>query len=59
MKKEKEERPVAYPKPTEVDKQLKDQNEFTERQSSRHSEEMVVNIPPQQQEDRTRKDSAS
>ena len=33
-------RPLAYPKPTETDSQLKNQDEYTERQSSRNSEDL-------------------
>ena len=40
MHKEKEERPLAYPKPTETDVQLQNQDEYTERQSSRNSEDL-------------------
>ena len=40
MKREvKNERPEAYPKPTQTDQQLKNQNEFTETESSRRSED--------------------
>ncbi len=38
--KEKNDRPTAYPKPTETDVQLKNQDEYTERQSDRHSEDL-------------------
>jgi len=38
----KDERPVAYPKPTETDAQSKNQDEFTERQSASRSEDMPV-----------------
>lgn len=34
------ERPLAYPRPTETDQQLKNQNEYTERQSNRTSEDL-------------------
>ena len=45
MKKEiKNDRPEAYPKPTETDAQMKNQNEYTERQSSRHSDDMQTNV---------------
>ena len=33
-------RPIAYPKPTETDSQLKNQDEYTERQSPRNSEDL-------------------
>ena len=33
-------RPLAYPKPTETDSQLKNQDEYTERQSGRNSEDL-------------------
>jgi hypothetical protein len=36
----KDDRPVAYPKSTETDAQLKNQDEFTERQSNSRSENM-------------------
>ena len=36
----KDERPVSYPKPTETDAQLKNQDEYTERQSASRSEDM-------------------
>lgn len=39
---DKNERLEAYPKPTETDGQLKNQDEFTERQSARRSEDMPV-----------------
>lgn len=43
MSKDKESsRPEAYPKPTETDAQLKNQDEYTERQSSRNSEDLPV-----------------
>jgi len=35
-----QERPEAYPKPTETDAQMKNQDEYTERQSARRSENM-------------------
>jgi hypothetical protein len=38
--KDKNERPLAYPKPTETDVQLKNQDEYTERQSARNSEDL-------------------
>ena len=33
-------RPLAYPKPTETDLQMQNQDEYTERQSSRNSEDL-------------------
>lgn len=39
---EKNERPEAYPKPTETDAQMKNQDEYTERQSASRSEDMPV-----------------
>lgn len=36
------ERPESYPKPTETDAQLKNQDEYTERQSANRSEDMPV-----------------
>lgn len=39
---EKNERPEAYPKATETDAQLKNQDEYTERQSASRSEDMPV-----------------
>ena len=38
----KTERPEAYPKPTETDAQMKNQDEYTERQSTRRSEDMPI-----------------
>lgn len=38
----KNERPEAYPKPTETDAQMKNQDEYTERQSASRSEDMPV-----------------
>jgi hypothetical protein len=38
----KNERPEAYPKPTQTDQQMKSQDEYTERQSSRTSEDLPV-----------------
>ena len=40
MDKEKDERPLAYPKPTQTDVQLQNQDEYNERQSSRNSEDL-------------------
>jgi len=40
MDKEKNERPLAYPKPTQTDVQLQNQDEYTERQSNRNSEDL-------------------
>jgi len=52
-------RPEAYPKPTETDSQLKNQDEYTERQSASRSEDMPVhggkeqnNEPPKKREER-------
>ena len=42
MNQEKDKRPEAYPEPTETDNQMKNQDEYTERQSSRTSEQMPV-----------------
>ena len=39
---DKDKRPEAYPKPTETDNMMKNQDEYTERQSSRTSEQMPV-----------------
>ncbi len=55
MKKENDQRPEAYPKPTETDQQLKNQNEFTERQSSRKSEDMPVDNAMQEDEGKMEK----
>jgi hypothetical protein len=41
-------RPEAYPKPTETDSQNKNQDEFTERQSASRSEDMPVHGGKQQ-----------
>lgn len=52
-------RPEAYPKPTETDAQMKNQDEYTERQSATRSEDMPThagheqnNESPQQREER-------
>ena len=50
--KEKDERPLAYPKPTETDVQLQNQDEYTERQSSRNSEDLPAHGGTGQQADR-------
>ena len=42
MTNDKDQRPEAYPKPTETDNMMKNQDEYTERQSSRTSEPMPV-----------------
>ena len=42
MNSDKDKRPEAYPKPTETDNMMKNQDEYTERQSSRTSEQMPV-----------------
>ena len=42
MSNDKDKRPEAYPKPTETDNMMKNQDEYTERQSSRTSEQMPV-----------------
>lgn len=55
MKKEDDQRPEAYPKPTQTDQQLKNQNEFTERQSSRRSEDMPVDNAMQEDEEKKEK----
>ena len=41
-KDKKEDRPLAYPKPTETDTQLQNQDEYTERQSGRNSEDLPL-----------------
>lgn len=51
----KNDRPEAYPKPTETDAQMKNQNEYTERQSSRHSDDMPANVGQQMGKDAKRK----
>jgi hypothetical protein len=38
----KTERPESYPKPTETDAQLENQDEYTERQGARRTEDMPV-----------------
>jgi len=48
-------RPEAYPKPTETDAQMKNQDEYTERQSSRHSENMPAHGGKQQNKEPKRK----
>jgi hypothetical protein len=44
----KDNHPVAYPKHTETDAQMKNQDEFTERQSGRRSEDMPAHGGKQQ-----------
>jgi hypothetical protein len=43
MKDEKDERPLAYPKPTETDSQMKEQGEYLQRDSSRLTEQTSGN----------------
>lgn len=38
--KKEEERPVAYPKPTQADKQLKDQPEFIDQEPNSYQKEI-------------------
>jgi hypothetical protein len=38
--KKEEERPVAYPKPTEADKQLKDQPEYIDQEPNKFEKEI-------------------
>ena len=38
--KKEEERPVAYPKPTETDKQLKDQPEYIDQEPNKFEKEI-------------------
>lgn len=52
--KEKQQRPEAYPKPTETDTQMKNQDEYTERQSSRTSEDMPLNNATERNSERVR-----
>jgi len=51
----KQDRPEAYPKPTETDAQLKNQDEYTERQSNRRSEDMPTHGGKQQSNEPKRK----
>lgn len=51
-KDKKEDRPLAYPKPTETDTQLQNQDEYTERQSSRNSEDLPLHGGTGEQADR-------
>lgn len=51
----KQERPKAYPKPTETDAQMKDQDEYTERKSSSRSEDMPVHGGNEQNKETKRK----
>ena len=51
----KNERPEAYPKPTETDAQMKNQDEYTERQSSHRSEDMPVHGGREQNNEPVRK----
>ncbi len=41
--KNKQDRPEAYPKPTETDIQLNNQPEYTEPEANRSTEQMTVN----------------
>ena len=50
--KQKDNRPLAYPKPTETDVQLQNQDEYTERQSSRNSEDLPLHGGTGQDSDR-------
>jgi hypothetical protein len=43
MKDEKNDRPLAYPKPTETDSQMKEQGEYLQRDSSRLTEQQAGN----------------
>lgn len=51
----KNDRPEAYPKPTETDTQNKNQDEYTERQSASRSEDMPVHGGKQQEAEPDRK----
>ena len=51
----KHERPEAYPKPTETDAQMKNQDEYTERQSNRRSEDMPAHAGKNQNKEPKRK----
>lgn len=51
----KDDRPVAYPKPTQTDTQLKNQDEYTERQSGNRSEDMPVHGGKQQNKEPQKK----
>lgn len=55
MKDKKTERPEAYPKPTETDAQMKNQDEYTERQSARRSEDMPTHGGQDQNKEPRRK----
>ena len=48
-------RPESYPKPTETDAQLKNQDEYTERQSASRSEDMPVHGGKEQNNEPERK----
>lgn len=50
MKEEKNERPLAYPKPTETDSQMKEQGEYLQRDSSRLKEQTSGNDARQDQQ---------
>lgn len=50
MKEEKNERPLAYPKPTETDSQMKEQGEYLQRDSSRLNEQTSGNDAMQDQQ---------
>ena len=47
--KKEEERPVAYPKPTEADKQLQNQPEFIDQEPNRYRKE-ISDIPGEEAE---------
>lgn len=47
--KKEEERPIAYPKPTETDKQLQNQPEFIDEAPNTYNKE-ISDIPEQEKE---------
>ena len=52
--KKEEERPVAYPKPTEADKQLQNQPEFIDQEPNRYRKE-ISDIPGEEAEQEFRR----
>ena len=52
--KKEEERPVAYPKPTEADKQLQNQPEFIDQEPNRYRKE-ISDIPGEEAEQESKR----
>ena len=45
MEKKEQQRPEAYPKPTETDKQLQNQPEFIDQQPNDFNDKSISNVP--------------